>query len=149
DEYHWKDGIGPRENRKRIVNTNWGAAVENNHFGTHEFFHLLDLLGADSYINGNVGSGTVQEMQEWIEYMTFPGESPMANLRKENGRENPWDVAFFGIGNENWGVVDICVQNTMQTYIDTTKHMLKIITTILFTKLLVDQILMTIIGQNN
>lgn len=103
DEYHWKDGIGPRENRKRIVNTNWGAAVENNHFGTHEFFHLLDLLGADSYINGNVGSGTVQEMQEWIEYMTFPGESPMANLRKENGRENPWDVAFFGIGNENWG----------------------------------------------
>src|SRR5699024_5335021 len=102
DEYYCKDGSGTREDRKIIVNTNWGTSVENNHFCTHEFFHLLDLLGADSYINGNVGSGTVQEMQEWIEYMTFPGESPMANLRKENGRENPWDVAFFGIGNENW-----------------------------------------------
>lgn len=103
DEYHWKDGIGPKENRKTIVNTHWGGVVENNHFGTHEFFHLLELLDADAYVNGNVGSGTVQEMQEWVEYMTFEGESPMANQRKENGSEKAWDVKFFGVGNESWG----------------------------------------------
>ena len=103
DEYHWKDGIGPREKRKKIVNTNWGGTVENNHFGTHEYFELCKQLGTETYINGNVGSGTVQEMQEWVEYMTFNGESPMANLRKENGHEEPWEVDFFGVGNESWG----------------------------------------------
>ncbi|MEK4564163.1 alpha-N-arabinofuranosidase [Alkalihalobacillus sp. FSL R5-0424] len=103
DEYHWKDGIGPREGRKRMVNTHWGGVVENNHFGTHEFFLLCELIGAEPYINGNVGSGTVQEMQEWVEYMTFDGESPMANLRRENGHENAWSLTYFGVGNENWG----------------------------------------------
>ncbi len=103
DEYHWKDGIGPKENRKKIVNTNWGGVTENNHFGTHEYFELLRQLGCDAYINGNVGSGTVQEMQEWIEYMTMDGESPMANLRRKNGHGAPWKVKFFGVGNESWG----------------------------------------------
>ncbi|SDD55518.1 alpha-N-arabinofuranosidase [Paenibacillus sp. UNCCL117] len=103
DEYHWKDGIGPRSERKRMVNTHWGGVVENNHFGTHEFLMLCEMLGAEPYINGNVGSGTVQEMQEWVEYMTFDGESPMADLRRANGREQPWKVAYFGVGNENWG----------------------------------------------
>lgn len=103
DEYHWKDGIGPRENRKRMVNTHWGGVVENNHFGTHEFLMLCELLGCEPYISGNVGSGTVQEMSEWVEYMTFDGESPMAELRRANGRQEPWKVKYFGVGNENWG----------------------------------------------
>ncbi|WP_279390761.1 alpha-N-arabinofuranosidase [Alkalihalobacillus sp. LMS39] len=103
DEYHWKDGIGPRESRKRMVNTHWGGVVENNHFGTHEFMMLCDMLETEPYICGNVGSGTVQEMSEWVEYMTFDGESPMADWRKENGRENPWALKYFGVGNENWG----------------------------------------------
>lgn len=103
DEYHWKDGIGPRAERKRMVNTHWGGVVENNHFGTHEFMMLCDLLGCEPYICGNVGSGTVQEMSEWVEYMTFDGESPMANWRQENGRDNPWKLKYFGVGNENWG----------------------------------------------
>ncbi|WP_117161074.1 alpha-N-arabinofuranosidase [Paraliobacillus sp. X-1268] len=103
DEYHWKDGIGPREGRKRMVNTHWGGLVENNHFGTHEFMMLCDLLETEPYINGNVGSGTVQEMSEWVEYMTFDGESPMANWRKENGKEEAWKLTYFGVGNENWG----------------------------------------------
>ncbi|GGH85901.1 alpha-N-arabinofuranosidase [Pullulanibacillus pueri] len=103
DEYHWKDGVGPRENRKRMVNTHWGGVVENNHFGTHEFLLLCELLECEPYICGNVGSGTVQEMSEWVEYMTFDGESPMAHWRKENGRSEPWKVKYFGIGNENWG----------------------------------------------
>lgn len=103
DEYHWKDGIGTREERKRIVNTHWGGVVENNHFGTHEFMLLCEFLGCEPYICGNVGSGTVQEMSEWIEYMTFDGESPMANWRKENGRTEPWHLKYFGVGNENWG----------------------------------------------
>ncbi|MDO5520823.1 MAG: alpha-L-arabinofuranosidase C-terminal domain-containing protein [bacterium] len=103
DEYHWKDGIGPKQNRKRIVNVNWGNTVEDNSFGTHEFFELCKQLGCKTYINGNVGSGTVQEMEEWIDYMTFKGESPMANLRRENGHEDTWSVDYFGVGNENWG----------------------------------------------
>ncbi|MCT2534810.1 alpha-N-arabinofuranosidase [Aquibacillus koreensis] len=103
DEYHWKDGIGPRESRPSIVNNNWGKVVENNHFGTHEFLDLCEQLDTEPYICGNVGSGTVQEMQEWVEYITFDGESPMANLRRENGRDQPWKLKYFGVGNENWG----------------------------------------------
>ncbi|WP_019536202.1 alpha-N-arabinofuranosidase [Paenibacillus ginsengihumi] len=103
DEYHWKDGVGPRKQRKRMVNTHWGGVVENNHFGTHEFMLLCELLGCEPYISGNVGSGTVQEMQEWVEYMTFDGESPMADWRRQNGRAEPWKLTYFGVGNENWG----------------------------------------------
>ena len=103
DEYHWKDGIGPKENRKKMVNTHWGGVVEDNSFGTHEFLEFCRQVGCEPYINGNVGSGTVQEMSEWMEYMTFDGISPMAQLRKENGREKPWKIKYFGVGNENWG----------------------------------------------
>ncbi|HEY5466552.1 MAG TPA: alpha-L-arabinofuranosidase C-terminal domain-containing protein, partial [Clostridia bacterium] len=103
DEYHWKDGIGPKEERKRMINSHWGGVVENNHFGTHEFLDLCEQLGTEPYICGNVGSGTVQEMSEWIEYMTFDGESPMTELRRKNGREKPWKIKYFGVGNENWG----------------------------------------------
>jgi alpha-N-arabinofuranosidase len=103
DEYHWKDGIGARETRKTMVNTHWGGVTENNHFGTHEFLMLCELLGCEPYINGNVGSGTVQEMSEWVEYMTFDGVSPMAQLRANNGNEKPWHVKYFGVGNESWG----------------------------------------------
>jgi len=103
DEYHWKDGIGPREKRPTMVNTHWGMVTENNHFGTHEFFDLCEQLGCEPYIAGNLGSGTVQEMQQWVEYITFDGVSPMADLRRANGREKPWKLKYFGIGNENWG----------------------------------------------
>ncbi len=103
DEYHWKDGIGPKEQRKKMINTHWGGVVEDNSFGTHEFFELCEQLGCKTYVNGNVGSGTVQEMSEWVEYMTFDGVSPMAELRKKNGHEKPWKVDYFGVGNENWG----------------------------------------------
>jgi alpha-N-arabinofuranosidase len=103
DEYHWMDGIGPREQRPTMVNTHWGGVTENNHFGTHEFLDLCEQLGCEPYICGNVGSGTVQEMQQWVEYLTFGGVSPMADLRRRNGREEPWPVKFWGVGNENWG----------------------------------------------
>ena len=103
DEYHWKDGIGDKAKRKKMVNTNWGGVVEDNSFGTHEFMELCDLVGCEPYIAGNLGSGTVQELAEWIEYMTFDGISPMTELRKQNGREKPWKLKYLGIGNENWG----------------------------------------------
>jgi len=103
DEYHWMDGIGPRETRPSIVNTHWGGVTENNHFGTHEFFQLCELLGTEPYITGNVGSGTVREIQEWIEYISFDGRSPMADLRRKNGRDKPWVLKYFGLGNETWG----------------------------------------------
>lgn len=103
DEYHWMDGIGPHEKRTKMINTHWGGVVEDNSFGTNEFLNLCEILGTEPYICGNVGSGTVEEMSKWIEYMTSEGESPMANLRKANGREKPWKVKFFGVGNESWG----------------------------------------------
>ena len=103
DTYHWRDGIGPQVQRASIINTNWGGVTEDNSFGTHEFMKLTELLGCDAYINGNVGSGTVREMSEWIEYLTSGSDSPMTKIRKENGKENPWPVKYWAIGNENWG----------------------------------------------
>ena len=103
DEYHWKDGVGPRESRKKMVNTHWGGVVEDNSFGTHEFFELCAQIGCEPYVNGNLGSGTIQEMSEWVEYMTFDGLSPMSEWRKQNGSEKPWRLKYFGVGNENWG----------------------------------------------
>src|SRR5690606_9123837 len=103
DDYLWMDGIGPKEDRPRMINTHWGDVEENNHFGTHEFMALCEMLGADPYVNGNVGSGTVKEMSDWVEYLTRDGDSPMVRLRKANGREKAWRVPFWGIGNEAWG----------------------------------------------
>ncbi|MDP5171618.1 MAG: alpha-N-arabinofuranosidase [Bacteroidia bacterium] len=103
DTYHWKDGLGPREDRPSIVNVHWGGVTEDNSFGTHEFLEFCELIGAEPYININVGSGTVQEASEWVEYVTSSNESPMTKLRRENGREEPWQVKYWGIGNENWG----------------------------------------------
>ncbi len=103
DEYHWKDGIGPKEKRPTMINTHWGGVVENNHFGTHEFMDLCEQIGTEPFVSINVGSGTPQEAMEWVEYMTSGAFSPMANLRRENGREDPWKVTYLGIGNENWG----------------------------------------------
>lgn len=112
DEYHWMDGIGPRETRKKMINTHWGGVVEDNSFGTHEYMELCRQLGCKTYVNGNVGSGTVREMSEWVEYMTFEGVSPMAELRKQNGHEAPYRVDYFGVGNENWG----CGGNMLPEY---------------------------------
>lgn len=103
DDYHWRDGIGPRDQRPRMVNSHWGDVVEDNAFGTHEFMDLCELLGADAYVSGNIGSGTVAEMSEWIEYLTRADDSPMAALRRANGRDEPWKVPFWGLGNEAWG----------------------------------------------
>lgn len=103
DEYHWMDGIGPRDKRPSMQNNNWGGTIEDNSFGTHEFLNLCEMLGCEPYISGNVGSGTVEELAKWVEYMTSAGNTPMAKLRQQNGREKPWHVKFLGVGNESWG----------------------------------------------
>ena len=109
DEYHWKDGIGPRQDRPKMINTHWGGVTEDNSFGTHEFLDLCEQLSdpkgqkCEPYICGNVGSGTVQELSQWVEYCNFDGISPMAEIRRKNGRDKPWKVKYWGVGNENWG----------------------------------------------
>ena len=103
DEYHWRDGIGPKEQRPSMKNNNWGGTIEDNSFGTHEFLNLCEMLGCEPYISGNVGSGTVEELAKWVEYMTSKEGTPMAKLRKENGRVKPWKVKYLGVGNESWG----------------------------------------------
>ncbi|MFK7984210.1 MAG: alpha-N-arabinofuranosidase [Saprospiraceae bacterium] len=103
DTYHWKDGIGPKDKRPTIVNTWWGGTTEDNSFGTHEFLELCQQLETAPFISGNVGSGTVQELSDWIQYTNAGHESPMSKLRRENGRKDPWSVKYWGVGNEAWG----------------------------------------------
>lgn len=103
DEYHWMDGIGPYANRPKMVNNNWGGTVEDNSFGTHEFLNLCEIIGTEPYISANVGSGSVEEMAKWVEYVNSEGDSPMARLRRQNGRDKAWNVKFWGVGNESWG----------------------------------------------
>jgi len=103
DTYHWKDGIGPKDKRPTIVNQWWGGVTEDNSFGTHDFLNLCERLGAEPYLAGNVGSGEVQELADWVQYVNFSGISPMSDLRKQNGRAEPWKVTYWGVGNEAWG----------------------------------------------
>ena len=103
DTYHWKDGIGPKAKRPKIVNTWWGGVTEDNSFGTHDFLNMCELLGTEPYLAGNVGSGTVQDLSEWVQYVNFEKNSPMSSLRQQNGREKPWNVRYWGVGNEAWG----------------------------------------------
>jgi alpha-N-arabinofuranosidase len=103
DTYHWKDGVGPVGNRKPLLNIFWGGVTEDNTFGTHEYMRLCELLGCEPYINGNLGSGTVQEMADWVQYLTSPASAPLGSLRASNGRERPWQIKYFGVGNESWG----------------------------------------------
>jgi alpha-N-arabinofuranosidase len=103
DEYHWRDGIGPRDKRPVTVNTNWGGVPESNEFGTHEFMDFVALLGADAYINGNLGTGTPREMAEWLQYLTSDQTTAITAERARNGHPKPWNVAYFAVGNEAWG----------------------------------------------
>ena len=103
DEYHWREGIGPRNQRPVKVNTHWGGVEETNAFGTHEFLDFAELIETDAYVSGNVGSGSPQEMAEWVEYITSDTKSSLAELRRKNGREKPWKLPYFGVGNETWG----------------------------------------------
>ena len=107
DYYHWKDGIGSWDQRPTMVNTVWGGVTEDNSFGTHEYLELVERLETEPFIVGNVGSGTVQEMAEWWEYVNFPGISPMADLRRANGRDEPWGVRRFFVRDPRGTVVNI------------------------------------------
>ena len=103
DTYHWKDGIGPKNKRPSMVNAWWGGVTEDNSFGTHDFLNMCELIGTEPYLAANVGSGTVQDVNDWVQYVNFNGKSPMSDLRQQNGREKPWRVTFWGVGNEAWG----------------------------------------------
>lgn len=103
DEYHWREGIGPKSKRLVKVNTNWGGVTEDNAVGTNEFMDFTEVVGAEPYVSGNVGTANPSEMAEWVEYMTSPTQSTIANQRRANGRDKPWKLTMFGIGNELWG----------------------------------------------
>ena len=103
DDYHWEDGVGPRASRPRRVNLWWGQNIETNAFGTHEFIQVCRTLGAEPYLAANVGSGTPRELQDWVEYCNFAGDSTLAKRRAANGSPVPFGVRYWGIGNEAWG----------------------------------------------
>ena len=103
DDYHWRDGVGPAARRPRRVNLHWGMYTEDNSFGTHEFIGLCRLIGAQPYVAGNVGSGTPEELRDWIEYCNYPKGSSLSDERAANGSPEPFGVRYWGVGNENWG----------------------------------------------
>ena len=103
DTYHWKDGIGPKAQRPTMVNAWWGGVTEDNSFGTNEFLNMCEMLGAEPYLAANIGTGTPQELIDWVQYVSYKGVSPMSKLRKQNGRLKPWNVTYWGVGNEAWG----------------------------------------------
>jgi len=103
DNYHWKDAIGPKENRKPIENVSWGNVREDNSFGTHEFLELCEMINAEPYLAINMGSGSVQEAQEWVQYVNHAnGTGYLTDLRVQHGRSKPWNVKYWGVGNESW-----------------------------------------------
>ncbi len=103
DTYHWKDGVGAKNKRPSIVNRWWGGVTEDNSFGTHDFLNMCELMDAEPYLAGNIGSGTVQELTDWVQYVNTDTKNPMSDWRKSNGREKPWNVKYWGVGNEAWG----------------------------------------------
>ena len=103
DDYHWRDGIGPAAKRPKHVNINWGGYVEDNSFGTHEFVGFCRLIGAEPYFSANVGTGSPQEMRDWMEYCNFPSGSTLSDERAANGSPEPFKVRYWGVGNELWG----------------------------------------------
>jgi len=103
DEYHWRKGIGPANQRPATINANWGGVTEPNTFGTHEFMDFLDQIGAQAYLSVNVGSGTVAEAADWLEYLTAGPPDALGAERTANGHPAPYQIAFVGIGNESWG----------------------------------------------
>ena len=103
DTYHWKDAIGPKNERKPIENLMWGNVREDNSFGTNEFLNLCELLGAEPYLAVNMNTGTIKEAVEWVQYTNHPnGTSYLTDIREKSGREKPWNVKYWGIGNESW-----------------------------------------------
>jgi len=103
DTYHWRNGIGPREKRPVTINYSWGGVEQHNQFGTAEFFNFAELIGAKTYLSINIGSGTPAEARDWIEYISSPSHSTLADERRANGRDKPWTVDYVGLGNEMWG----------------------------------------------
>ncbi|MBV9961865.1 MAG: alpha-N-arabinofuranosidase [Parafilimonas sp.] len=103
DQYHWSDGVGDRSTRPVRINTTWGMVSDDNSFGTDEFLKLCALLNCEPYIAGNVGTGTPHEMENWLEYLNYDGKSTLADLRRKNGHDRPYNVSLWGVGNESWG----------------------------------------------
>ena len=97
--YHWRDGIGPRNQRPPRLEMAWGT-TESNRFGTHEFLDYIEKVHAEPYICANLGTGTWEEAQQWVEYCNSAEDTATTRLRKQNGRQEPWKVAYWGLGNE-------------------------------------------------
>jgi len=103
DHYHWKDAIGPKNQRKPIENMMWGNVREDNSFGTNEFLDMCEIINADPYIAVNMGGGSVEEAVDWVKYVNHPnGTSYLTDMRQKNGRTKPWNVKYWGVGNESW-----------------------------------------------
>ncbi|WP_293974277.1 alpha-L-arabinofuranosidase C-terminal domain-containing protein [Sphingomonas sp.] len=119
DSYHWRNAIGPQSRRVPEINASWGGKPDTNAFGTHEFMDFLGQIGAEPFVSVNVGSGSVQEADDWMRYMTAPTDSAPGRARANNGHAEPWPVQYIGVGNETWG----CGGNmTADTYAQTYRH---------------------------
>lgn len=103
DHYHWRNGIGAPASRPVTLGMSCGLGVpDTNALGTHEFLRFCELIGAEPYLAGNVGTGSVQELCDWIEYVNADVATSLAAERAANGRPASWGVRLWGIGNEAW-----------------------------------------------
>ncbi|MCI1856527.1 MAG: hypothetical protein LKI80_00045 [Sporolactobacillus sp.] len=103
DTYHWRDGIGPRDQRLVSFNENFGTFKRDDHqFGTDEFLRLCETIGAEPWINVNMLSGSISEMKEWMEYINRADDTTLSRERDANGHSAPYNAWMWGLGNEAW-----------------------------------------------
>jgi alpha-N-arabinofuranosidase len=115
DEYHWRHGIGPIAGRRKTINSNWGGAVEPNTFGTDEFMDFVGQIGSEAYVSVNVGSGTVEEAAEWVEYMTADPETTAGKERAANGHPSPTRSSTWASATRAGAAAARCARSTMPT----------------------------------
>lgn len=102
--YHWLDGVGAE--REPVFDKMW-RVEDPNTFGTDEYVKFCRAIGCEPYICTNAGTGTQEEMSDWVEYCNLDHEGRYARMRIANGSREPFAVKYWSVGNENWGAWEI------------------------------------------
>ena len=115
--YHWEDGTGEKNKRPVRKNLIWGGVIDH-HFGTAEFVEYCREIGAEPFLVINMATGTPEEASNWVEYCNGTGNTFYANLRRSHGYEKPFNVKYWGIGNEEGAMPDAGKDQKVSKYIE-------------------------------
>lgn len=127
--YHWKDGVGPLDQRPILPNPAWPDVMEWGEVGTDEWLKLCELVGCEPLICINAGDGTPEEAAQWVEYCNGPPDTPMGALRSANGHPEPYRVRFWEVGNElygSWQIGHTTAEGYAQRYLQFRSAMLAV-----------------------